>query len=81
MTIQIIISGSLNDIFRKQYNNSIASSALIVVVSTILTDMASHVLSGMASRKMTKEELEKYQKDHKEGFMAWYYKMIDKLAS
>ena len=30
---------------------------------------------------MTKEELEKYQKDHKEGAMACYYIMIDKLAS
>ena len=81
MTVQLIISGSLNDIFSKQYNNSIASSALVVVASTILTDMASRVLSGMPSKKMTKEELEKYQKDHKEGAMSWYYKAIDKLAS
>lgn len=81
MTVQIIISGSLNDIFKKQYNNSIASSAAVVVVSTILTDMASRILSGMPLKKMTKEESEKYQKDHKEGTMAWYYKMMDKLAS
>lgn len=81
MTVQIIISGSLNDIFSKQYNNSIASSAAVVAASTILTDMASRVLSGMPSKKMTKEELEQYQKDHKEGAMSWYYKMIDKLAS
>ncbi len=81
MTVQIIISGSLNDIFRKQYNNSIASSAAVVVASTILTDMASRILSGMPSKKMTKDELEQYQKDHKEGSMAWYYRMIDKLAS
>lgn len=81
MTVQVIISGTLNDIFKKQYNNSITSSALVVVASTILTDMASRILSGMPSKKMTKEELEKYQKDHKEGIMAWYYKLIDKLAS
>lgn len=81
MTIQVIISGSLNDIFKKQYNNSIASSAAVVAASTVLTDMASRVLSGMPSKKMTKEELEQYQKDHKEGAMSWYYKMIDKLAS
>ncbi len=81
MTVQLIISGSLNDIFSKQYNNSIASSALVVAVSTVLTDMASRVLSGMPYRKMTKDELNQYQKDHKEGAMAWYYKMIDKLAS
>ncbi|MCX4274937.1 MAG: hypothetical protein OSJ27_04035 [Candidatus Gastranaerophilales bacterium] len=81
MTVQVIISGSLNDIFCKQYNNSIASSAAVVAASTVLTDMASRVLSGMPSKKMTKDELEKYQKDHKKGVMAWYYKMIDKLAS
>ncbi len=81
MTVQLIISGSLNDIFEKQYNNSIASSAAVVVASTVLTDMASRVLSGMPSKKMSKEELEKYQKDHKEGLMSWYYKAIDKLAS
>ena len=81
MTVQLIISGSLNDIFQKQYNNSIAKSAAVVAASTVLTDMASRVLSGMPSTKMTKEELEKYQKDHKEGMMSWYYKMIDKLAS
>ena len=81
MTVQLIISGSLNDIFSKQYNNSIASSALVVAISTVLTDMASRVLSGMPYRKMTKDELSQYQKDHKEGAMAWYYKMIDKLAS
>ena len=81
MTVQLIISGSLNDIFSKQYNNSIASSSAVVAASTVLTDMASRVLSGMPSKKMTKEELEQYQKDHKEGVMSWYYKMIDKLAS
>ena len=68
-------------IFKKQYNNSIANSALVVVASTVLTDMASRILSGMPSKKMSKEGLEQYQKDHKEGVMAWYYKAIDKLAS
>lgn len=52
-----------------------------VAASTVLTDMASRVLTGMPFKKMTKEELEQYQKDHKEGVMAGYYKMIDKLAS
>lgn len=81
MTVQVIISGSLNDIFKKQYNNSIASSALVVIASTILTDMASRMLSGMPFKKMNEEELEKYQKYQKEGSMAWYYKIIDKLSS
>ncbi len=67
MTVQVIISGSLNNIFSKQYNNSIASSAAVVAASTVLTDMASRVLSGMPSKKMTKEELEQYQKTTKKG--------------
>lgn len=81
MTVQIIISGSLNEMFKKQYNNSIAKSALVVIASTVLTDMASRALSGMPSGTMTKDELEKYQKDRKEGIMSRYYKIIDRLAS
>ncbi len=81
MTVQLIISGSLNDIFQKQYDESLSSAALIVAASTILTDAASRVLTGMPSRKMTKEELENYQKSHKEGILKGYYKFIDKLAS
>ncbi len=81
MTVQVIISGSLNSLFFKQYNNSLVKAGAVVALSTILTDMASRLLSGMPNKKMTKEELEKYQKEHKEGPMAWYYKMIDKLAS
>lgn len=81
MTVQVIISGSLNSIYFKQYNNSVAKAGIVVAVSTILTDIASCVLSGIPSKKMAKEELEQYQKDHKNGMMAWYYKMIDKLAS
>ncbi len=81
MTVQVIIAGSLNNIFKKYYNNSIAASAIVVAASTILTDMASRILSAMPSKKMTKEELDKYQKDHKEGIMRWYYNAIDKLAS
>ena len=81
MCVQVIISGSLNNLFIKQYNESLLNSGLVVAASTILTDGMSRILTGMPSRKMTKEELEKYQKDHKEGIMSWYYKFIDKLAS
>lgn len=81
MTVQIIISGTLNDIFHKQYNNSLLKAAGIVAASTVLTDAASRALTGMPAKKMTKEELEEYQKNHKEGIMSNYYKLIDKLAS
>ena len=81
MTVQIIISGTLNDIFHKQYNNSLLKAAGIVAASTVLTDAASRALTGMPAKKMTKEELEEYQKNHKEGVMSGYYKLIDKLAS
>lgn len=80
MTVQVIISGTLNGMFSKQYNNSLAKAAAVVAVSTILTDAAARVLTGMPTKKMTKEELDKYQKDYKEGFMSGYYKLIDKLA-
>jgi len=81
MSVQVIISGALNGIFAKQYNSSIAKSAAVVAATTVLTDGASRILSGMPTKKMTKDELENYTKKHKEGAMAWYYKMIDKLAS
>ena len=81
MSVQVIISGALNSIFVKQYNNSIAKAGLVVALSTMLTDSASRVLTGMPTKKMTKEELEQYRENHKKGFMSWYYKLIDKLAS
>ena len=81
MSVQIAISGALNTMFFKQYNSSVAKSACVVAVSTFLSDKVSRVLSGMPNKKMTKEELEQYQKEHKEGMMSWYYKLIDKLAS
>lgn len=81
MSVQIAISGALNTMFFKQYNSSVAKSACVVALSTFLSDKVSRVLSGMPNKKMTKEELEQYQKEHKEGMMSWYYKLIDKLAS
>ena len=81
MSVQIAISGALNTMFFKQYNSSVAKSACVVALSTFLSDKVSRVLSGMPNKKMTKEELEQYQKEHKEGIMSWYYKLIDKLAS
>ena len=81
MSVQVIISGSLNNLFVKQYNESLLNSGLVVAASTILTDAMSRILTGMPAKKMTKEELDKYQKEHKEGIMSWYYKLIDKLAS
>ncbi len=81
MTVQLIISGSLNNLFKKQYNKSIGAAAMVVAISTILTDSVARILTGMPFRKMNKEELEKYQKEHKEGIMSGYYRFIDKLAS
>ena len=81
MSVQVVISGILNSLFFKQYNSSVAKAACVVATSTFLSDKASRVLSGMPNKKMTKEELEQYQKEHKEGAMSWYYKLLDKLAS
>jgi hypothetical protein len=43
--------------------------------------MVSRVLTAMPTKKMNKEQLEQYQEQHKTGKMAWYYNLIDKLAS
>lgn len=82
MSVQTIILGSLNSIFRKQYNSSISKACIIVAASTFLTDSASRILSGMPMGKKTSEELAEYQRKKKEeGLSAKYYKLIDKLAS
>ena len=80
MTSQVAISGSLNSLFKRQYQGSMIGAGLIVALSTVITDIVSRQMTAMPIRKMSKEELEKYQKNHKEGFMAWYYNMINKLA-
>lgn len=81
MTSQIAISGALNKLFKKQYQGSLLGAGIIVAISTVITDMVSRVLTAMPTKKMSKEQLEQYQNDHKTGKMAWYYNMIDKLAS
>lgn len=81
MTSQVAISGALNKLFKKQYQGSLFGAGVIVAVSTVLTDMVSRVLTAMPTKKMNKEQLEQYQEQHKTGKMAWYYNLIDKLAS
>ena len=70
----------INDIFKIPYAKSILGAGAITAVGTILTDSISRTLSGMPFRKMSKEELEKYQKDHKEGALGAYYRALDKLT-
>jgi len=81
MISQMTISGSLNNIFSKQYNGSVFGAGVIVAISTLLTDTFSRFLTGMPNRKMNKEQLQAYKKHHDEGIMKYYYKAIDKLAS
>ena len=80
MTSQVAISGALNSVFKRQYQGSMIGAGLIVALSTFLTDNVSRLMTAMPTKKMNKDELEKYQKEHKEGFMSWYYNLIDKLA-
>lgn len=80
MSCQVAISGALNSLFKRQYQGSMIGAGLIVALSTFLTDIVSRQMTAMPTKKMNKEELEKYQKNHKEGFMSWYYNLIDKLA-
>ena len=76
---QIVIMG-INDIFKIPYAKSILGAGVITAACTVLTDSISRTLSGMPFRKMNKEELEKYQKDHKEGALGTYYRALDKLT-
>ena len=76
---QIVIMG-INDIFKIPYAKSILGAGVITAACTVLTDSISRPLSGMPFRKMNKEELEKYQKDHKEGALGTYYRALDKLT-
>lgn len=81
MTSQVAIFGALSKLFRAQYQGSLVGAGIIVAVSTVLTDTVSRLLTAMPTKKMNKAELEQYQENHKNGKMAWYYNLIDKLAS
>ncbi len=81
MASQVAIFGALSKLFRAQYEGSLFGAGVIVAVSTVITDMVSRVLTAMPTKKMNKEQLEQYQEQHKTGKMAWYYNLIDKLAS
>ena len=76
---QIVIM-NINNIFKIPYAQSILGAGVITAICTMLTDSISRTLSGMPYRKMDKEELEKYYKEHKEGKLKGYYDMLDKLT-
>ena len=76
---QIVIM-NINNIFKIPYAQSILGAGVITAICTVLTDSISRTLSGMPYRKMDKEELEKYYKEHKEGKLKGYYDMLDKLT-
>ena len=76
---QIVIM-NINNIFKIPYTQSILGAGVITAICTVLTDSISRTLSGMPYRKMDKEELEKYYKEHKEGKLKGYYDMLDKLT-
>ena len=76
---QIVIM-NINNIFKIPYAQSILGAGVITAICTVLTDSISRTLSGMPYRKMNKEELEKYYKEHKEGKLKGYYDMLDKLT-
>ncbi len=76
---QIVIM-NINNIFKIPYAQSIFGAGVITAICTVFTDSISRTLSGMPYRKMDKEELEKYYKEHKEGKLKGYYDMLDKLT-
>ncbi len=70
----------LNSLFKIPYGNSLIGAGAITAGVTLITDSVSRMLSGMPFRKMNKEELEKYNRDKKEGSLKWYYNALDKLT-
>ena len=76
---QIVIM-NINNIFKIPYAQSILGAGVITTICTVLTDSISRTLSGMPYKKMDKEELERYYKEHKEGKLKGYYDMLDKLT-
>lgn len=81
MMVQGVVLGVLNKTFIKQYNGSLLKVAGLTFVSTTCTDTISRALTGMPFKKMNKEEQETYKEKQKTGKLAWYHKLIDKLAS
>lgn len=78
-SVQCVFLG-LNNLFKIPYSKSLLGVGVITAACTVLTDSVSRVLSGMPFRKMNKEQLEKYNKDKKEGPLKGYYNALDKLT-
>ena len=60
--------------------NKIIRIATQIVIMNINNIFKIPYAQSMPYRKMDKEELEKYYKEHKEGKLKGYYDMLDKLT-
>lgn len=75
-----IVFMQINHILKIPYAASVLNAGLITAACTVGTDKFSRFLSGMPSKRMTKEQLEEYNQNKKQGVLKGYYNFLDKLT-
>ncbi len=78
-SVQCVFLG-LNNLFKIPYSQSLVGAGIITAACTVLTDGVSRILSGMPFKRMSKEELEQYNNNKKEGILKGYFEFLDKLT-
>ncbi len=81
MAVQLSLMDLFNDIFRLQYNNSLAGAMHIAFWNTIATDIITRKLVGKPITPMSKEKQEQHAKKTENGFAAKYHRFINRLAN
>ncbi len=80
VTTGVAISDWFNQTFVRNYNNSLLGTVAVVAASTFAVDKVTRFVLGQPSKKLTDEELKEFEKQKKNGFMAPFYKFMDRLA-
>ncbi len=80
MAVQLSLMDLFNNIFRIQYNNSLAGMAHIVFWNTVATDIVTRKLVGKPITPMSKEKQEAHAKKTENGVAGKYHKFMNMLA-
>ena len=80
VTTGVAISDWFNQVFVRNYNNSLFGALAVVAASTFAVDTATRFILGQPAKNLTPEQLEKFEKQKETGFMAPFYNFMDKLA-
>ncbi len=81
MAVQLSLMDLFNDIFRLQYNNSLAGAMHIAFWNTIATDIITRKLVGKPITPMSKEKQELHEQKTTNGIAGKYHKFISRLAN